>query len=518
MLRKLLVLTLVFVGAITLVGCKSEPEGLTDTEKVTAAHANLEIITTTDEDLDLDVEGLNGAVITWVSANPDLIAADGTITQPSVTEGDQQVLLTATITIGEVSFQKEFTVTVKATTILNDLEKLAVAVPALTLDSIVGSDMTLPATGSEGVTIAWTSSNPMYIANDGTVTNPTLTVGNVVVTLTAVLTSGSESFTKTFDVTVSANTELTDLEILTNAANVILLTVSGNVEGNFELPAAATGNDIVWTSSNTDLVVINGTTAEVTRPASDAGNQEVILTATLTLGTETVTRDFPVSIKAEDPANVYASIAAMHDAAIIGEVIEFTGIVTGVFKTGYFLSDGTNALGIYNPGTTLTDIAIGDEIKVKGAYAVYNTLYQLSSVTSETRLSTGNANPLTPTVVTVAELFAVDSSDALIHGMLYEVTGTVELQGSYDNVYLVDGTDQVLVYYDSTPESITALEAVVGKEVTITVFYYTDHGTNGPMVAYGGGEAGIVVNTLPDDEALAADIAALAADVPGITL
>ena len=130
-----------------------------------------------------------------------------------------------------------------------------------------------------------------------------------------------------------------------------------------------------------------------------------------------------------------------------------------------------------------------------------NTLYQLSSVTSETRLSTGNANPLTPTVVTVAELFAVDSSDALIHGMLYEVTSTVELQGSYDNVYLVDGTDQVLVYYDSTPESITALEAVVGKEVTITVFYYTDHGTNGPMVAYGGGEAGIVVNTLPDDGA-----------------
>jgi hypothetical protein len=101
--------------------------------------------------------------------------------------------------------------------------------------------------------------------------------------------------------------------------------------------------------------------------------------------------------------------------------------------------------------------------------------------------------------------------------MYYTVTGTVDLQGTYDNVYLVDGDDQVLVYYYSNDDSIAALEAQVGKEVTITVLYYTDHGTNGPMMAYDGGEAGITVNTLPDADALAADVAALST-IPGVTL
>ena len=58
-------------------------------------------------------KGETGSDITWKSSNPDVIAEDGKVTRPAAGEGDAEVTLTATITSGEVSEEKEFKVTVK---------------------------------------------------------------------------------------------------------------------------------------------------------------------------------------------------------------------------------------------------------------------------------------------------------------------------------------------------------------------------------------------------------------------
>jgi hypothetical protein len=425
MLKKLLTLTLVFLGIFAMAGCEKTPEGPSDLEKITEALAEVTLPDEASSDLTFLETGLYDVEFTWESDNEDVIANDGTVTIPLFTEGDQTVEITLYATIGENTLTKTFDVTVLAATTKTDAEKVLEAKNALLIaETIVVSDLTLVDTALEA-TVTWASSHPEYIATDGTVVRPDDATGNVVVTLTA----------------------------------------------------------------------------------------------TLTVGEATETKEFSITVQAEAGATVYTSIQDMYDNAVLDDYIEFTGIVTGVFDGGYFVSDGTLALGVY-AGNNDLGAAIGDEVKVKGFYAVYNTLYQLGNIVSEEILSSGNANPLEGTAVvkTVEEMLALDSSDPAIHGLYYTITGTVELQGSYNNIYIVDGSFQILIYYYSLSDSLDALEAQVGKEVTITVFYYTNHGTNGPMVAYDGGVDGITVNTLPDDQALAADLAALESEVPAITV
>ena len=426
MLKKLLTLTLVLAGILTLSACggdTDEPEGLTDLEMLAEALVDLDLPTEASADLTFPTEGLHGVTITWESDNTDVIANDGTVTIPLFTDGDKTVTITAYVTIGDNTLTKDFDVEVLAATVKTDAEKVAEAKLVLIfVEYTILSDITLLDTALEA-TVTWASSHPEYISTAGV----------------------------------------------------------------------------------------------VVRPSADTGNVAVTLTATITVGAATDTKEFVITVQSEEPATVYTDIATMYTTAILNDYIEFTGIVTAVFDGGYFLSDGTIGLGIYAGNNDLSP-AIGDNVKVRGFYAVYNTLYQLGNIVSEEILSSGNANPLTATVLTVAELLALDSSDPTIHGLYYTITGTIELQGSYDNVYLVTDDGQVLIYYYSLEASLAALELEVGKDVTITVTYYTDHGTNGPMVVFDGLAADITINALPDAEALAADIDALASEVPGVTL
>jgi hypothetical protein len=385
----------------------------------------------------------------------------------------------------------------------------------LELPGTASSNLVLPTSGLHDVVITWESDDEAVISTTGTVVIPLYSVGDQTVTLTAFLTLDGETLTKEFDVEVLAATEMTDQEKADEAALAFNGLISGSVIADVTLPTSGQyESTVAWVSSHPDLVTTDGV---VTRPSDTVGNVVVTMTGTVTVGTATATVTLSFTVVAEEAATVYTSIQTMYDTAILDDYIEFTGIVTNVFDGGYFLSDGTLALGIYAGNNDLSP-AIGDEVKVKGFYAVYNTLYQLGGLVSEEILSSGNANPLTPTVLTVAEILALDSSNPAIHGLYYTITGTVELQGTYDNIYLVADGAQVLIYYYSLEDSLAALEAQVGKEITITVTYYTNHGTNGPMVTYDGGVAGITVNTLPDADALAADIAAVEVLVPGVTL
>jgi hypothetical protein len=65
-------------------------------------------------DLTLPVTGASGSAIAWLSDTLEVIANDGAVTRPAADAGDVEVTLTATITSGEASDTKEFTVTVLA--------------------------------------------------------------------------------------------------------------------------------------------------------------------------------------------------------------------------------------------------------------------------------------------------------------------------------------------------------------------------------------------------------------------
>ncbi|WP_339316607.1 LamG-like jellyroll fold domain-containing protein [Paenibacillus sp. FSL R10-2734] len=64
------------------------------------------------KDLTLPTEAVRGTVITWSSSNNDIVGNDGSVTRPEKGLGNATVELTATITLGESTATKTFTIVV----------------------------------------------------------------------------------------------------------------------------------------------------------------------------------------------------------------------------------------------------------------------------------------------------------------------------------------------------------------------------------------------------------------------
>ncbi|MFP3576922.1 immunoglobulin-like domain-containing protein, partial [Brevibacillus sp. SIMBA_040] len=187
-----------------------EEAGLTDQQAVDAAKTDLDLGDTTavTANLTLPATGANGVAISWASTDETVVGTDGTVTRPANGSGDATVTLTATLTKGSVSETKAFTVTVKEEAGLTDQQAVDAAKTDLDLGdtTAVTTNLTLPATGANGVAISWASTDETVVGTDGTVTRPANGSGDATVTLTATLTKGSVSQTKAFTVTVKEET------------------------------------------------------------------------------------------------------------------------------------------------------------------------------------------------------------------------------------------------------------------------------------------------------------------------
>jgi hypothetical protein len=267
--------------------------------------------------LNLPIEGQNGSVISWVSTDTAFINTNGTVVRPTYTQGDQMIILTATIRSGTVTpLTKSFTVAVKAleqTEAEKDEEKVNADNEWLmetvilngnsALNSVTGP-LNLPVVGENGSEISWASNNVAVIAVDGTVTRPTYTQGSMTVTLTATISKGSYLIEKTFNITVRANfltsEELIakDYEWLTEARILNGNSSLDNVTGNLYLPTngmdGIPGSHISWASSNHGFVTIGG---NVYRPMFHLGDQTITLTATISKESASLTKTFVVVVK-----------------------------------------------------------------------------------------------------------------------------------------------------------------------------------------------------------------------------
>lgn len=161
--------------------------------------------------LSLPAAGKNGSTITWSSSNSLYLTANGTVTCPSYSTGDQSVTLTATLTKGQASFQKKFLLIIKiqdATEEENLLEGSDWLNESRTLgpDNLsqyaVTSNLTLPNKTANGLSIVWKSGRPDYIADDGTVTRPKVGYGDRSVTLSATISNSTGSLQKNLQYTV----------------------------------------------------------------------------------------------------------------------------------------------------------------------------------------------------------------------------------------------------------------------------------------------------------------------------
>lgn len=177
--------------------------------------------------------------------------------------------------------------------------------------SQVTSKISLPTSGVNGSSITWISSDTSLISSTGEVTRPVYPDTDKQATLTATITRGSVSDTKTFQVTVKALTQGQN-QTIENAKKQLLIRNADDIRGNITLPSAIVTDGvtvkITWSTDKPSIVNVNEAVNSgydntpagvVTRPDKDT---QVTLTAHLTNGTASGTADLTVTVKAKPKA------------------------------------------------------------------------------------------------------------------------------------------------------------------------------------------------------------------------
>ena len=263
-----------------------------------------------------------GVSITWKSDKPETVKDDGTVIRPA--EADIQVTLTATLTKGQATKQKTFTVTVLRDQDIADLES---ALNKLKIgykyqgdsERWVRGDLMLPdkVDGFTGVAVTWESNNTDIIKNDGKVTRPDL---DTKVTLTATLKKNKAEIKKPFTVRVVGiageqvdqafrAATVTPL-VIQKSHSLYQITLSGSSKPT--LSALLT-----WTSSHPAVIDVKGKpsgTYPVTPPAEKT---IVTLTAKAEKAGIAKEKNFTVTVF---PENSNPSLDEWFDAAIPKEV------------------------------------------------------------------------------------------------------------------------------------------------------------------------------------------------------
>ncbi|MBN2166770.1 MAG: family 43 glycosylhydrolase [Marinilabiliaceae bacterium] len=165
----------------------------------------------------------------------------------------------------------------------------------------IRSKLALPSEIADNVSLSWSSSNTDVLTNDGSVFRPGYGSDAVSVTLTVELSSNGVSVTK--DIIVTVLPQFSDSESV--AIDLSNLKITGNINNarsSVGLPyRTLEGSKIVWKSNSPDYM--NNVGRVVKLATTGAGKKRVVLTATVSKGDATATKDFEVYI-AEDEQKV----------------------------------------------------------------------------------------------------------------------------------------------------------------------------------------------------------------------
>ncbi|MCL2152990.1 MAG: S-layer homology domain-containing protein [Oscillospiraceae bacterium] len=155
---------------------------------------------TPDDVVEATSFGGTGSFVYWFKvtdsgdgSNHDIFVATGA-------DGDNESLLT-------ISFVPYMGDSNDEQIVADDKEALTwdVIKGANTAQTSVTSNLSLPTSGANGSTIAWASSDTTTVSETGVVTSPPYSSGNKTVTLTATISSGRQSDTVVFTITVNAS-------------------------------------------------------------------------------------------------------------------------------------------------------------------------------------------------------------------------------------------------------------------------------------------------------------------------
>ncbi|MGM0435724.1 MAG: immunoglobulin-like domain-containing protein [Bacillota bacterium] len=271
-----------------------------------------------------------------------------------------------------------------------------------------------------------------------------------------------------------------ELMFLEQAKDILDLDIENEkVKMDLYLPTTLDGYsaaEISWTSSHPEIIAEDGT---VTRPGIDEDDEAVTLTATLSYNGEAVTKEFVLMVAKSVATQSFSSFTALYELSPVGDPVTIQGVVTSEFDGGVFVYDGNIHMAIYDSPTHDIDdlVELGDEIKYTGIYADYHSLYQVKDRSNLQIISTGNEYDFDPQSATIEELYNNYDPHAIVpdvHGQHFTVQGTITQKGTYNNFYIEStaSSAEIEIYYQSLPDSLTAIENHLGDVVELELVYY----------------------------------------------
>lgn len=173
-----------------------------------------------------------------------------------------------------------------------------------------------------------------------------------------------------------------DLQKITEDHASLLIKTSFLESESIVLPSSgAYQSTITWTYQNTSNInnsLINLVTKAVTVPAS--GQVSVSLTATLSLGTYTLTKEFTVLIGEGEPLTLSQARIQPNNS-----IIKTTGVITSFYETTtgiyFFIQDNQAGIMVFSPKSYLPQIAVGNEIIIRGTKTSNQGQILLTSIT-----------------------------------------------------------------------------------------------------------------------------------------
>lgn len=318
----------------------------------------------------------------------------------------------------------------------------------------VTKDLTLPTSVGE-VTIAWTSSAPSVIANDGKVTRPS---ADTPVTLTAKLSYKGNDEQKVFSITVKAAVPTGPTEAERQAAIAALRAIYADtledvtyeVIADLSLVNTVTTYSVAWASANTSVIANDG---KVTRPAFNLdGGITVKLTATITVKGEAVEVEFFAFVKCLEKSLQQTLQEAVNMGAAFTSDIATVGITSNQTLNATVTYEGV----VYDIVWTSSNTAIiGNDGKVtRPAIGLDDAMVTLTATITKDGVSASKdvefkVLSYKPSRVfnTIGEVY--EGEGRAKDGEYIKVLGVKVLGKINDGIFVHDGTT-VLYIYDST--------------------------------------------------------------------
>ncbi len=195
-------------------------------------------------------------------------------------------------------------------------------------------------------------------------------------------------------------------------------------------------------------------------PDAVAGDYVVVNYASATSDPNFGTSETPAEFEESD---VLGSIA-------LNDNISVKGIVTGICKQGFILSDKGGSILVYiGKNYDINSYAIGDQLEVSGAVSSYNKGFQLPASSVINKVGSAKVTYPAPTVVTGAAMDQAITRTTDATAEYVQFTGTLSISGTYYNIAVDGATTSQGSLYQFPADLFPALEN--GGKYTFTGYF-----------------------------------------------